>query len=69
MDVSDVQKQRKALLGNTVKKSYHIESSEKINQRLPYDASRKSYAYWYDENELNRILLGTRHYQDLSHYK
>jgi hypothetical protein len=68
MEAKDVREQREALLGNEGKKSYFIDLSSRTNQRLPYDASRKSFAYWYDRDEIKRIILGIRDYQRFSHF-
>lgn len=68
MTAEDIREQREVLLGNEGKISRFIDISKRINQCLPYDASRVSFAFWYDKDEIKRIVLGTRGHRNFSHY-
>jgi hypothetical protein len=68
MTADDIREQRKVLLGNEGKISRFIDTSKRINQCLPYDASRVSFAYWYDKDEIKRIALGIRGHSNFCHY-
>ena len=60
--------QNEALLNSDSNRSSFIQLSERLNYRLPNDATQKSFAYWYDDDEARRINLGLRKYQLLSHF-
>jgi hypothetical protein len=64
----DILKQEEALL-QIEKKRYFITVSSRPNQKLSYDDSNKSYAFWYDNDDIKRIMMGTRNYHTISYMR
>lgn len=64
----DVKMQEEALQ-KSEKKLYFIAVSSRCNQKLPYDGSNKSYAFWYDDEEIAQLKMGTRNYHSISYMR